>query len=98
MANETYLSPTISRKLQRSVAALLLRGAYFGALKLALETALSKPRLGTTWNHQMQLRNAWIERKKHKQEGRFEDGQTNLNQVFFRWGSELREAYLFDPF
>eukprot|EP00434_Breviolum_minutum_P016954 symbB.v1.2.014957.t1/scaffold1058.1/size194011/4 len=31
-------------KLQRSVAALLLRGAYFGALKLALETALSKPR------------------------------------------------------
>lgn len=31
-------------KLQRSVAALLLRGAYFGALKMALETALSKPR------------------------------------------------------
>ena len=29
------------------MAALLLRGAYFGALKLALETALSKPRLGT---------------------------------------------------
>ena len=47
MASETYRSPQISRKLQRSVAALLLRGAYFGALKLALETALSKPRLGT---------------------------------------------------
>lgn len=46
MANETYRSPQFLRKLQRSVAALLLRGAYFGALKLALETALSKPRLG----------------------------------------------------
>ena len=47
MANETYPSPTKNEETPTICAALLLRGAYFGALKLALETALSKPRLGT---------------------------------------------------